>query len=67
MIARRDTFQHYERTRLEKNDIWYNAKTYDVLQQEALISDAVPSKNQPEEITIDVEIISMIHNIPRPA
>ncbi|KPJ73373.1 hypothetical protein AMJ52_03845 [candidate division TA06 bacterium DG_78] len=67
MIARRSTFQHYERTRLEKSDIWYNVKTDEITQQEVLTSGAVPSKKPSEDVNLDIEITSMIHNIPKPA
>jgi hypothetical protein len=66
MIARRSTFQHYERARLDKNDIWYNIKADETAQQEVLQSKA-PSKNQPDDITIDIEVTNIIHNIPKPA
>jgi hypothetical protein len=67
MIARRSTFQQYERARLEKNDIWYNAKTDDILQQEALTSGKLPVKNRTEDVNIDIEITSILYNIPKPA
>jgi hypothetical protein len=68
MIARRSTFQHDERARLEKNDIWYNIKTDEIAQQEALTSGkAPPSKIQPDDIAIDIEVTNIIHNIPKPA
>jgi hypothetical protein len=67
MIARNSAFQQYDGARLEKSGIWYNATTDELVQHEIVTSHKSLPKNQPEDVSIDIEITRMIHNIPKPA